>query len=55
VVSVALTNRGTLPAGRAIGPAREYLGYLGADREVGRYTVAYPGTAPLDQYDIPTA
>lgn len=45
-----LDHRSILPAGRPIGPAREYRGYPGAERDFGRYTVRYPGTPPLDRY-----
>ena len=45
-----LDHRSVLPAGVPIGPAREYSGHAGADREFGRFSVSYPGTAPLDQY-----
>ena len=48
-----LDHRSILPAGRPIGPAREYHGYTGADRAFGRFTVSYPGTPPLDQYAAP--
>lgn len=34
----------------AVGDARPYGGYLGADRAFGRFTVRYPGTGPIDQY-----
>ncbi|SNS19423.1 Acetoacetate decarboxylase (ADC) [Geodermatophilus pulveris] len=46
----ALEYRSTLPAGRPVGPAGEHPGHVGEDREFGRFTVAHPGTAPLDQY-----
>ena len=46
----ALEYRSTLPAGRPVGTAADVPGHLGADRELGRFTVAHPGTAPLDQY-----
>lgn len=45
-----LDHRSVLPAGVPIGPARDYTGYSGDEREFGRFTVSYPGTAPLDQY-----
>ncbi len=45
-----LDHRSILPAGTPIGPARGYEGYRGVDRRFGRFTVAYPETAPLDQY-----
>jgi acetoacetate decarboxylase len=45
-----LDHRSILPAGRPIGPARDYHGYAGADRAFGRLTVSYPDTPPLDQY-----
>lgn len=46
----ALEYRSTLPGGRRVGLAEERPGHLGSDREYGRFTVAHPGTAPLDQY-----
>ena len=36
-------------AGVPIGDARPYEGYLGMDRDFGRFTVRYPGTGPIDQ------
>lgn len=45
-----LDHRSILPAGRPIGPARDYHGYAGAERAFGRFTVSYPDTPPLDQY-----
>lgn len=45
-----LDHRSILPAGRPIGPARDYHGYAGADRAFGRFTVSYPGTPPIDQH-----
>jgi hypothetical protein len=39
-----------LPAPEDIGPARPYDGHRGTDRELGRFTISYPGTGPLDQY-----
>ncbi len=36
--------------GQAIGPARQYLGYIGEDRDLGRYVVRYPNEAPIDMY-----
>lgn len=33
-----------------VGDARPYQGYAGSDREYGRFTVRYPGTARIDQY-----
>jgi hypothetical protein len=45
-----LDHRSLLPAARVIGRARDYVGYRGADRDLGRFTVSYPGSAPLDQY-----
>ena len=48
-----LDHRSILPAGRPIGPARDYHGYTGADREFARFTVGYPDTPPLDQYATP--
>jgi hypothetical protein len=45
-----LSHRCVLPAGSAIGSARDVDGYAGSDRSLGRYTVRYPGSPPLDQY-----
>ncbi len=45
-----LDQRMILPVGRPVGPAGPYEGYRGADRAVGRYTIAYPTAAPVDQY-----
>ncbi|HYB17612.1 MAG TPA: acetoacetate decarboxylase family protein [Streptosporangiaceae bacterium] len=45
-----LDHRSILPAGRPVGPARDYHGYTGADRAFGRFTVSFPDTPPLDQY-----
>lgn len=49
-----LDHRSLLPAGQVIGPARDYVGYRGADRDLGRFTVSYPGSPPLDQYALIT-
>ncbi len=48
----AVTHRSTLPAGRPLrdADAAPAAPYAGPDAEYGRYTVAHPGTAPLDQY-----
>ncbi|SDN81317.1 Acetoacetate decarboxylase (ADC) [Geodermatophilus sp. DSM 45219] len=46
----ALEYRCALPAGRPVAPVGTRPGHLGADRAFGRFTVAHPGTAPLDQY-----
>ena len=40
-----------LPRGVPVGEARPYLGFQGADREFGRFTVRYPGTGPLDVHE----
>ena len=40
----------SMPGVRAVGPASPYLGYIGDDRELGRYVVTYPGTGPIDRY-----
>jgi hypothetical protein len=47
-----LDQRLVLPWGAPVGIARDYMGHVGEDRERGRFTVAYPGTGPLDQYEI---
>ena len=39
-----------LTFGHAVGEARPYLGYIGGDRDLGRYTVRYATEAPIDMY-----
>lgn len=39
-----------LTFGHAIGEARQYLGYIGEDRDFGGYTVRYATEAPIDMY-----
>lgn len=39
-----------MSAGRPVGLARPYLGYVGDERDLGRYVVRYPNTAPIDRY-----
>ena len=36
--------------GHAVGEARQYLGYIGEDRDFGRYTVRYGTEAAIDMY-----
>ena len=36
--------------GHAVGESRQYLGYIGEDRDFGRYTVRYANEAPIDMY-----
>jgi Acetoacetate decarboxylase (ADC) len=45
-----VSHRCVLPLGRALGPARPFLGHRGDERARGAYTIRYPGTPPLDQY-----
>jgi hypothetical protein len=45
-----VTHRCVLPAGSGIGPARDFRGYAGRERPLGRYTIRYPDSPPLDQY-----
>ena len=45
-----VAGRVILPERRAIGPARPFTAYRGEDRWLGRYTIRYPGTEPVDQY-----
>lgn len=45
-----LEHRSILPPGRVAGPARDYLGYLGTERDFGQFTVSYPHAMRLDQY-----
>jgi len=42
-----------LTFGQAVGAARQYLGYIGEDRDFGRYTVRYGSEAPIDMYAPP--
>ena len=44
------TGRLILPDWVAVDTARPILRFRGADRWLGRYTIRYPGTAPVDQY-----
>ena len=44
-----------LPAGMPVGRAREYAGHVGADRERGDFTVRYPESGAIDQYERFTA
>ncbi|SNS19886.1 Acetoacetate decarboxylase (ADC) [Geodermatophilus saharensis] len=48
----AVEYRSTLPAGRSLGPVDGVPAapYPGSDAASARFTVAYPGTAPLPQY-----
>jgi hypothetical protein len=46
----SVAGRGILPTRHDVGSARPYEGYRGEDRWFGRYTIHYPGTAPVDQY-----
>ncbi|MGY1689499.1 acetoacetate decarboxylase family protein [Geodermatophilus sp. SYSU D01105] len=48
-----LDHRSLLPAGRPVGSAPAHRGHRGAERTRGRFTVRYPGTAPLDLYAPP--
>ncbi|SFT52062.1 Acetoacetate decarboxylase (ADC) [Geodermatophilus amargosae] len=53
----SVEHRSTLPAGRTLGPADPAPGAVhpGRDAELGRFTVAHPGTAPLSQYPEPAS
>jgi hypothetical protein len=42
--------RFAMAPGQPIGSARQYLGYIGEERDLGRYVIAYPNAAPVDQY-----
>ena len=42
--------RMAMPGVRTVGPAGPYLGFIGDERELGRYVVTYPGTGPIDRY-----
>lgn len=50
-----LDVRMMLPSGEPAGPARPYEGLDRADRPLGRLTVTYPSTGPLDLYGQPEA
>lgn len=39
-----------LTFGHAVGEARQYLGYIGEDRDFGRYSVRYGTESPIDMY-----
>ena len=45
-----VSGRVIIPQGREVGTARTIDRYRGEDRWFGRYTIHYPGTAPVDQY-----
>jgi len=45
-----LDHRSLLPDGQVLGPAPAPARFVGADRDLGRFTVRYPGTPALDQY-----
>jgi hypothetical protein len=54
VVSYSYLNvRILLPSGEPVGTARPYEGLDRADRPLGRLTVTYPSTGPLDLYEHP--
>jgi len=53
LVASYLDVRLALPAGTAVGPARDYDGHRGGDRDRGRLTVSYPGTDQIDLYTVP--
>lgn len=44
------TGRLILPDRVPVGTARQLVRFRGSDRWLGRYTIRYPGTAPVDQY-----
>lgn len=44
------SGRIIIPPGRPVGAARAFDGFRGSERWFGRYTIRYPGTAPVDQY-----
>lgn len=47
---LSISQRISMVRGRAIGPARPYLGYIGDERDLGRFVVHYPKAAPIDLY-----
>jgi hypothetical protein len=42
--------RTSLTFGHPVGSAREYVGYIGEDRDLGGYIVRYDGEEPIDMY-----
>lgn len=48
LVASYLDARLALPVGVPVASARGYPGHLGGSRELGRLTVTYPGTGPID-------
>ena len=42
--------RTSLTPGHPVGTARDYVGYIGEDRDLGRYIVRYVGEEPIDMY-----
>lgn len=45
-----LDHRSILAPSQIVGPARTYLGYLGATRDFAQFTVSYPHATRFDQY-----
>ena len=45
-----LNLRILIPPTRVVGRARTYTGYAGSDRELGTYTMRYPGGAAIDMH-----
>jgi hypothetical protein len=45
-----VAQRMAFALGKRIGPAKQYLGYIGEDRDLGRYITKYPNTSPIDRY-----
>lgn len=54
LVATMHAGRVTLLPPTVVGPAEQRARYPGTDRELGRYTVRYPHTGPIDQYPSPT-
>jgi hypothetical protein len=47
---VTTGERLAMTVGKPVGPASAYLGYIGEERDLGRYIVRYPNTRPIDRY-----
>jgi hypothetical protein len=50
LTAVDTGQRLAMTVGRRVSPAASYAGYLGEDRDLGRYVVRYPNTGSIDRY-----
>jgi hypothetical protein len=50
LTSVVTGQRLAMTVGRRVGPVASYAGYLGEDRDLGRYVVRYPDAGSIDRY-----